>query len=66
VGGGISGSDEDDLRNDASGHDAGDMAILAIAARLRERLRASDHIARTGGDEFVVVMPNTSVSRRPQ
>jgi len=41
--------------NDRHGHDAGDELLGIIARRLRETVRASDAIARVGGDEFVVV-----------
>ncbi len=41
--------------NDLSGHDAGDRVILAVAQALRATSRATDVIARWGGDEFVVV-----------
>jgi len=42
--------------NDALGHLAGDEAIRAVAAMIRERTRASDLICRWGGDEFIVLM----------
>ncbi|WP_084076707.1 diguanylate cyclase [Demequina sp. NBRC 110057] len=42
--------------NDTHGHDAGDRAIVAVADALRSATRARDVTARTGGDEFVVVM----------
>ena len=42
--------------NDTHGHSAGDQAITATAALLRSRLRASDVIARIGGDEFAVLL----------
>jgi diguanylate cyclase (GGDEF)-like protein/PAS domain S-box-containing protein len=42
--------------NDRRGHAAGDRAILATAGRLRSRLRASDIVARVGGDEFAVLL----------
>jgi diguanylate cyclase (GGDEF)-like protein len=41
--------------NDAHGHDAGDLVLRTVAARLREAVRPSDDIGRYGGDEFVVV-----------
>ncbi|GMA37223.1 hypothetical protein GCM10025876_34270 [Demequina litorisediminis] len=42
--------------NDTHGHDRGDAAIVAVADAFRSATRARDISARTGGDEFVVVM----------
>ena len=42
--------------NDTHGHPAGDALLIAVAERLRERLRDSDTLARLGGDEFVIVL----------
>jgi diguanylate cyclase (GGDEF)-like protein/PAS domain S-box-containing protein len=43
--------------NDGHGHRAGDGVLTAVAAVLRNRLRASDIVARFGGDEFAILMP---------
>ncbi|HEX4651805.1 MAG TPA: EAL domain-containing protein [Granulicella sp.] len=44
--------------NDSFGHRVGDEILTLAAARLIETVRSSDTVARTGGDEFVVVMPD--------
>ena len=45
--------------NDSLGHAAGDVALQSLAARVKEWLRPVDHIARFGGEEFVVLLPAT-------
>src|SRR5204863_220837 len=43
--------------NDTCGHEAGDDVITGVAEVMRRRLRASDVLARFGGDEFAVLIP---------
>jgi diguanylate cyclase len=52
--------------NDTLGHAAGDVALRQLAAVVRERLRPADHLARFGGEEFVVLMPATPVVEAQQ
>lgn len=46
------------LVNDQFGHKAGDELLVALAAAMRNCLRAADTLARWGGDEFVVLLPD--------
>jgi diguanylate cyclase len=48
--------------NDSLGHAAGDVALKNLAQRVREGLRPADHVARFGGEEFVVLLPATPVA----
>jgi two-component system cell cycle response regulator len=45
--------------NDTYGHGAGDEVLIEFAARIRRNLRNFDLLARMGGEEFIVVMPDT-------
>lgn len=52
--------------NDQHGHDAGDQLLIAVAARLRDCVRGTDCVARTGGDEFVLVLSDLIDERDAQ
>ncbi len=47
--------------NDTFGHDAGDMVLSAVAREIQKNLRADDVGCRWGGEEFVVILPNTGI-----
>lgn len=48
--------------NDNFGHAAGDLVLVKVAETLQERSRASDIVCRFGGDEFVVLLPDTDAA----
>lgn len=49
--------------NDTYGHDVGDQILKIFAQRLKDNLRSFDLVARMGGEEFVVVLPDVSDDR---
>jgi two-component system cell cycle response regulator len=52
--------------NDTYGHDAGDNVLREFATRLRRNTRGIDLACRLGGEEFVIIMPDTDLSRALQ
>ncbi|HSF14923.1 MAG TPA: EAL domain-containing protein [Vicinamibacteria bacterium] len=49
--------------NDALGHETGDELLQAVAETLRHRIRQTDVLARVGGDEFAVLLPQTGTDQ---
>ncbi len=47
--------------NDTYGHDVGDQVLKTLASELKTKLRKSDILSRYGGEEFVVVLPETGL-----
>ena len=49
------------LVNDKHGHGAGDQVLVEVSRRLTANLRASDLLARIGGEEFLVALPDAGM-----
>ena len=56
--------DVDDFKhvNDTYGHSAGDDVLVAVARALRDGLRTGDVVGRMGGDEFIVMLPHSTLA----
>ncbi len=47
--------------NDRFGHDKGDHVLIELTNLVRKIIRESDHLARWGGEEFIIILPETSL-----
>ncbi|HSG60445.1 MAG TPA: diguanylate cyclase [Pseudomonadales bacterium] len=47
--------------NDTYGHDVGDKALIVFAQSINQRVRATDIFGRVGGEEFIILLPDTNV-----
>ncbi|HMS71441.1 MAG TPA: GGDEF domain-containing protein [Baekduia sp.] len=52
--------------NDTHGHDVGDAVLTGVAARLQQELRVADALYRIGGEEFIVLLPQTPEDQATQ
>jgi diguanylate cyclase (GGDEF)-like protein len=49
--------------NDSLGHDSGDLLIKTVASNISETIRSTDYLIRLGGDEFIIILPDTSFNK---
>jgi diguanylate cyclase (GGDEF)-like protein len=52
--------------NDRSGHAIGDMVLITVAQSMQNSIRHTDMVARMGGDEFALILPNTNTDAARQ
>ncbi|MBS62453.1 GGDEF domain-containing protein [Salinisphaera sp.] len=52
--------------NDQHGHDVGDQVLRVVSETLADKTRQSDHVARWGGEEFLVLMVGTPIDKAKQ
>ncbi len=52
--------------NDKRGHQTGDEALIHLVKVAKEELRLTDHVARLGGEEFLIILPNTGLDEAAQ
>jgi diguanylate cyclase (GGDEF)-like protein len=57
--------DIDDFKyvNDEHGHNIGDKVLMQIAAAVKKNIRSIDYLGRYGGEEFLVILPDTPVEK---
>ena len=48
--------------NDSYGHECGDLALRTVATVMRDSLRATDYVGRWGGEEFLILLPETTAA----
>lgn len=48
--------------NDTYGHQSGDQVLIEMAQLLQQEMRQTDHVGRWGGEEFLVILPETSLT----